>query len=133
MLSKLVHFLKNLFLFTLVIGGIQFLIMRFLFEEQSFYYNAFAIYGFLYLITSLIYLAVLYINYNFSDYTGYAFMGSSLLKMFIAILFLIPVLTLKEGNTLRDLMAFFIPYFLFLIFETVFVVKLLHADKEKTI
>lgn len=130
MLSKFLSFLLKLSIFTIVLALINYSII-YLIGGYIFYYPIAAIYGFLCTITALIYALLLYINKEFPDYTGYTFMGSSLFKMFLSILFLLPILLNKEVSPLADLAAFFIPYFLYLIFETVFAVDLLNSGKDK--
>jgi len=67
------------------------------------------------------------VHKTFSDKTGFAFMACSLLKMMAAVLFLLPVMLNDTPNPLQDIVAFFIPYFLFLIFETIYAVKLINT------
>lgn len=130
MISAFVSFLKKLSLFTVVLLLINYGIV-YLIKDYEVYYSPLSIHGFLFTITALIYILLLYVNKNFSDYTGYTFMGSSLFKMLLAVLFLLPVLLNKEISPMADLAAFFIPYFLYLIFETVFAVSLLNPSKDK--
>lgn len=131
MISAFVSFLKKLFLFAVVLLLINYAILYLIGDFSATYYSPLSIHGFLFTVTALIYILLLYINKNFSDYTGYTFMGSSLFKMLLAVLFLLPVLLNKEISPMADLAAFFIPYFLYLIFETVFAVSLLNSEKDK--
>lgn len=120
------QFLKYLFSFSLVLCLIQYFLVEEILKQQV-YYSTFAVYGFLFIVTLGIYAALLFIHKNFKDKTGFAFMGLSLFKMFLSVLFLIPVILSKEdqGNMLLDIFTFFIPYFLYLLFETIFAVRLL--------
>ena len=52
-------------------------------------------------------------------------MGFSLFKMMAAIVFLIPLIQSDLESQIPDVSAFFIPYFLYLFFETLFAVRLL--------
>ena len=52
-------------------------------------------------------------------------MGFSLIKMMASIVFLIPLLQSDLKSQIPDVSAFFIPYFLFLFFETIFAVRLI--------
>lgn len=56
------------------------------------------------------------------------FMGATLVKMVLAIVFLLPVLLQKVPNATTDVLNFFIPYFLFLAFEIVSVVRFLKSE-----
>lgn len=130
MVKSLQNFGVKLSLFSIVIGLLHYLWAEYAIQVPLHYTTAVVI-GFLYVLTLLIYTFILYINFNFDEYTGYAFMGGSLLKMFVSIGFLFPVLTLKDAEKVSDLISFFIPYFLFLAFETYCVAKLLMSKDSK--
>ena len=119
-------FLVKLLLFTIIPYVIQFLLTQVVFETDLFYSN-WSIFVFLFLTTLVIYLIVAWVYENFEDKTGFAFMGLSLLKMFAAVVFLLPLLLSDIASALDSIFAFFIPYFLFLLFETLVSVKLLKA------
>ncbi|MGA8854021.1 MAG: hypothetical protein WB492_07580 [Christiangramia sp.] len=127
MQAKLLSFLKLFLPFSFLLFIIQFLLVRYFFEEQ-FYYSTIAIYSFHVIATLLIFLFLVFVNKSFSDKTGFAFMACSLLKMLAAILFLLPMMLNNAANPFLDLLAFFIPYFLFLIFETIYAVKLINKQ-----
>ncbi len=126
--KPLLNFLKVFLPFSLVLFVIQFIVISNL-VEATLYYSTVANYAFHIFATLFIYTILLYINLNFSDKTGFAFMGLSLLKMFAAVLFLLPALLDKEVSNFVQVIAFFIPYFIFLIFETIFAVKLINNNK----
>jgi len=119
-------FLKYLLSFSLVLCLLQYFLVEQILHEPV-YYSTFIIYGFLFVITLGIYAVLLLIHKSFKDKTGFAFMGLSLFKMFLSVLFLLPVILAKEdqGNMILDIFTFFIPYFLYLLFETIFAVRLL--------
>lgn len=133
MKQNLLNFIKYLVLFTLITAGLQYLLIAFVLEPQQYYYNTFSIYAFLFFITLLLYLAILYIHSVFSEYTGYAFMASSFFKMLLSVLFLLPIIRGDDRSYIADVVAFFVPYFLYLFFETFFVVELLKDKKEETV
>ncbi|MCP1995075.1 hypothetical protein [Flavobacterium sp. HSC-61S13] len=133
MKQQLLNFIKYLLLFTIVVGGAQYLFIEFILEPREYYYNTFAIYGFLFAVTLLLFGAILYINSVFSEYTGYAFMASSFFKMILSVLFLLPIIRSDDRSYIADVVVFFIPYFLYLFFETFFVVDLLKDKKEETV
>ncbi|MDN3595885.1 hypothetical protein [Zunongwangia endophytica] len=68
-------------------------------------------------------------NQNYQDKTGFVFMGLGLLKMLAAVLFLLPALLNDEVAIFAQVIAFFAPYFIFLIFETTFTIKLINGNK----
>ncbi|MDT0675344.1 hypothetical protein [Autumnicola musiva] len=122
---KLLLFLKFLLPFTFILLLCQYLIINYLVEKEM-YYSVFSIYAFHLFSTLFIYGLLLFIHKNFQDKTGFAFMGAGLLKMLAAVLFLLPMLLAKVDAAFANVLAFFIPYFLFLAFETVFAVKLIN-------
>lgn len=119
-------FIIRLLLFTLILIGVHYLIIQNL-EGVDFYYDLPSIYLFLVLATLLIYLALVFIFVKYRQYTGYAFMGSSLIKMLAAIIFLLPMLLEKPEQIFLNIISFFIPYFLYLVFETIYAVKLINS------
>ncbi|MDT0647208.1 hypothetical protein RM545_10955 [Zunongwangia sp. F260] len=126
MKGKIVAFLKVLLPFALILGFIQFLIIQYIVEVEL-YYSIFSIYTFHILVTFLIYLALVFVNANFEDKTGFAFMSLSLFKMLAAIIFLLPMMLAEVEAIFGSLISFFISYFFFLIFETIYVVKLINS------
>jgi hypothetical protein len=126
MQARLLSFLKTFIPFSLVLFLIQFLLVNYLLEIE-FYYSTLAVYGFHVTATFLIYLFLVFVNESYHDKTGFAFMACSLLKMLAAVLFLLPMMLADVANPFQDLLAFFIPYFLYLIFETIYAVKLINT------
>ncbi|WP_300433649.1 hypothetical protein [Christiangramia sp.] len=122
----LIQFLKPFIPFSILLFTIQFILVNYVFEI-TFYYSVVAVYAFHISATFLIYLFLVYVNKSFGDKTGFAFMACSLLKMLAAVLFLLPMMLNDAPNPFQDMIAFFIPYFLFLIFETVYAVKLINT------
>jgi len=120
------QFLKYLLSFTLVLCMLQYFVIE-EFLNKEIYYSTFVIYGFLFAVTLGVYAILLFVHKSFEDKTGFAFMGLSLFKMFLSILFLIPIILAKgdKETMVLDIFAFFVPYFLFLLFETIFAVRLL--------
>jgi hypothetical protein len=94
------------------------------------YYSLVSIYAF-HIISALTVTAIIHWVYKSSqDHTGFAFMGTSLLKMLAAIVFLLPSFLADEKPDFGNILNFFIPYFLFLIFEATQVVKLINSKGE---
>lgn len=126
MKKQILHFLKGFVPFTLIIFTIHFLIVNYL-DGVTFYYSLPVIYLFHILSTLIVYLAMVLVYSKSRDYTGYTFMGGSLLKMMAAVVFLLPMLLNNTENPFANILSFFIPYFLYLIFETIYAVKLINA------
>ncbi len=127
MKDQIIQFLTRLLPFTIILFFAQYLFINFALEDYEFFYSTYAIYLFHFLATFIIYLILVWIYQNFRDKAGFAFMGASLIKMLAAIIFLLPMLLNNTGNAFGDLLSFFIPYFLYLIFETFYAVRLINA------
>ena len=125
MQTKLIPFLQFFIPFSLLLFGLQFALVNYLLETNL-YYSTMSIYAFHVIATLLIYLFLIYVHNTFRDKTGFAFMGCSLLKMMAAVLFLLPMMLSDVANPFQDMIAFFVPYFLFLIFETIYAVRLIN-------
>lgn len=126
MKGKLLAFSKVLVPFAVILGFLQFLIIYYLVDAEL-YYSIFSIYSFHILVTFIIYFALVFIHKSFEEKTGFAFMALSLFKMLAAILFLLPMMLAEVEAPFASLISFFVPYFFFLIFETIYVVKLINS------
>ena len=125
-MNRTLDFLKYFIPFSIVLFVAQYFTMQSLSEKYNFFYAAWSIYLFNILATFVVYLLLIYINKNFSTYTGFAFLGAIFFRMMAAIVFLIPFIKSDVANPIVDVSTFFIPYFLFLLFETVFTIKLIN-------
>ena len=124
-MQQFYKFLKSIIPFTIVLFFIQYYIIGSFFQNTIFFYSTWSIYLFHLVITLVSYGFLLFVNKTFADKTGFAFMGFSLFKMMAAIVFLIPLIQSDLKSQIPDVSAFFIPYFLYLFFETLFAVRLL--------
>ncbi|TDN87388.1 hypothetical protein DET49_11278 [Salegentibacter sp. 24] len=127
MKNELLAFLKRLLPFSVLLCLIQFLLQTYVLDVE-FYYSSFSIYLFLFMATLLIYLSLVFVYRAFPDKAGFAFMGLSLIKMLAAVIFLLPLVLNEVNDVFINILAFFIPYFLFLIFETLYAVKLINKE-----
>jgi len=127
MQAKLISFLKVFLPFSIILFAIQFAIVNYLLDTEL-YYSTLAVYIFNILATFFIYLFLVFVKGSFGDKTGFAFMACSLFKMLAAVLFLLPMMLNNAPHPFQDMIAFFIPYFLFLIFETIYAVKLINIE-----
>ncbi|MCL5127293.1 DUF6168 family protein [Algibacter sp. L4_22] len=126
MKNKLISFSIILIPFSLILFALQLFIVKKVGLDLSLFFNTCSVYIFHSIATLLVYISVLFVNKTYSDKTGFAFMACGLIKMMASIVFLLPLIQNKELNAINDVIAFFIPYFLFLLLETVYVVKLLN-------
>lgn len=110
---------------TLVLCVLQMFLVQKLESSYAFYLSTWSIYVFHFIATLIIYTFIVYVNNVFSDKTGFAFMACGVLKMFASIVFLLPLILNSKETPLSDVFAFFVPYFIFLFLETLFVIKML--------
>lgn len=127
MKEQLLHFLKGFIPFTFILIVIHYLIISNI-DDINFYYGLPAIYLFHIAATLIIYLGLILVYSKAREYTGYTFMGAGLLKMLAAVLFLLPMILDKTERPFLNIISFFIPYFLYLMFETYYAVKLLNSQ-----
>lgn len=125
-MQAFLNFSKYLIPFSILLYLTQYLVVSTFFGDISFFYSLWSIYIFHIIITLLSYLFLLFVHKSFPDYTGFAFMGFSLLKMLAAVVFLIPLLQSEMISKIGDVAMFFVPYFLYLFFETFFAIRLIN-------
>tara|TARA_R110002072_G_scaffold235697_9_gene393410 strand:+ start:4434 stop:4832 length:399 start_codon:yes stop_codon:yes gene_type:complete len=118
-LKREVTFVMLLLLFTLLLFAIHWYISFHFFEDVELILPLYAIYGFHFITVLIVYTIV-----NFKHAAGKTqifplFMGATLLKMILCIVFLLPVLLKPNENAILEVFNFFIPYFLYLAFEIV--------------
>lgn len=94
--------------------------------NYHFYYPVYSIYMFLFTITLIILLLLMVVYQNYKEKTGFAFMVFSVLKMAFSVVFLIPLINSDLNNKIPDVLSFFIPFFIFLIFETKVVLTMIN-------
>ncbi|HAH56210.1 MAG TPA: hypothetical protein DCM02_13260 [Flavobacterium sp.] len=129
--SRQISFLTQSFLFAIVIFCSHSYLLFYFATYTVFFFPIWHIYLFNLLATVLLYTIV---NYKYSkDKTTVfnTFMLSTLLKMVLVIVFLLPLLIGEIKDKKPDVFNFFITYFLFLIFEVYSIVKLLQNNVSK--
>ena len=122
-------FLLKLGLFTFLVGGVHFYLFNSLFAGTLIFFGLWQIYAFHFVTVLLIYSVI---NYKYSHGKTAIFnyfMVATLLKMALALVFLLPLILSDLPNKLPDAINFFIPYFLFLAFEVYGVVFLLNKPE----
>ncbi len=113
--SILLYFVQNF-----VIGELS--------AKFEFYLSTVNIYLFHAGVTLLIFCILLTVSRASFTSTGYAFFACSLLKILASVVFLIPFFKLKGIYKIPDALAFFAPYFIYLILETYFALRLMRKD-----
>lgn len=126
---RLSYFLSKLIIFTFSLGISHFFVVNIL--EKKLYFSTSLTISFLFFTSLITYLVVFYTNAYFKEYTGYAFMAMGVLKMFVSVLFLLPVISNKDLEKTSDIISFFIPFFMYLVFVTYYSVQLLTKQEDK--
>ncbi len=120
-------FLIILLIFAVVLFAVHSYLVHY-FVDTSFFFPLWQIYAFHCFVTLIIYTIINYKHSEGKTEIFNIFMASTLLKMIIAILFLLPLILSEIENKKLDVFNFFIPYFCFLAFEVYFLTDIL---KEK--
>ncbi|MHA3788462.1 hypothetical protein ACX0HA_09655 [Flavobacterium hauense] len=116
--------------FLLLLSATLFLSHNFIADEffkGEFYYQIWHIYAFLGIATLGILMIMNFIHKNFPDKTGFAFMGLSIFKIAASVIFFIPLMNAQVPNPVGDVLNFFVPYFIYLLVEVVFAVRLINS------
>ncbi len=120
-------FLIKLLLFAIIMYLVHSYVLHYLVNE-TFFFPLWHIYVFHSIVTLLLYGIINYKHAIGKIEIFNTFMFSTLLKMIIAILFLLPLLLSDFENKQADVFNFFISYFLFLAFEVYFISTLLNEN-----
>lgn len=115
--KNLPNFLWQLLVFAAVLFGIHYYIFFTFFEGMPLYFPLWTIYAFNTLLVIVMYSVILYkvIKENKNAYM--LFLTLTMVKMVLAIIFLVPLFGGKAQHPQAEVFNFFIPYFLFLAFE----------------
>lgn len=128
--TKLLKYLKILVPLSILLAGMQYLVVQYLSTEFNFYLSTWSIYVFHFGITFCTLLALIAVSNILYDKVGFAFIACSLLKMFASLVFLIPLIKAQETSKIPDAFAFFVPYFIYLGIETYFTIRLLGSGES---
>jgi hypothetical protein len=125
MIKRFLFSILFLLLITMIVGVFHYLIIK----NLSLFIPLINIYLFNFLMT-VMGLAILYLIYDkFNDKVGFTFLAIGIIKMAIAVSFLMPLIKSNFSNKIPDTLNFFFCYFIFLIIESVFMVKLLNKKQ----
>ncbi len=120
-------FLIRLIGFTILLFLIHTYIIYQFFEEQL-YFPIWTIYIFNAVLVCIVYFILNYKVRQGSKKMYELFLGLTMLKMGLAIVFLLPLFFGKSDHSQLEVINFFIPYFLFLAFEIFSLNKFLQKD-----
>lgn len=116
MIKETMRFLVALVVFTGILFGIHFYILS-QFFEGTLYFPIWIIYIFNAVLVFVVFSVIRFKAQQKSDKLYQLFLGLTILKMVLAIVFLLPLFFEKSEHTQLEVINFFIPYFLFLAFE----------------
>lgn len=117
MKTELGSFIVKWLGFTAIIFGVHYYIFTVLFSDLALYFPLWSIYLFNAGLVLLVFLIIRYQVSKGSTKSYSLFLILTLVKMALAIVFLLPLFVGKSENPIPDIANFFIPYFLFLGFE----------------
>ena len=98
--------------------------------KYHFYYSVSHIYLFHFLVTLVVFFVVFLFSRTKPLYIRFGFVGMILLKLFAALLFLWPLITLEDVSKIPDLCSFFAPYFIFLLIEVLLTIRVLRLTYD---
>ncbi len=124
MTKDTISFILALLLFSIILFGVHFYII-FQFFDADFYFPIWTIYVFNTLLVFIVYGILRYKSIQGSKNIYQTFLLLTLAKMALILVFLIPLFIGKSKHIQFEVFNFFIPYFLFLIFEIFHINKFL--------
>ena len=116
MTKQTLSFVLRLLIFSAILFGIHFYIISQFFEGEL-HFPLWSIYVFNAVLVLIVYSVLNFKNRQGSDKMYQLFLGLTLFKMILAIVFLLPLFFGKSNHAQLEVINFFIPYFLFLGFE----------------
>jgi hypothetical protein len=120
-----VEFIVQLIFISLVLFGVHSYLAHYFLHTSALFFPLWHIYLFHFFVTIILFSVLNYKYKSGQKNIFNFFMGLTLLKMILAILFLLPLLVSDFEYKQADVFNFFIPYFLFLSFEIFSVLKIL--------
>jgi hypothetical protein len=131
MIKKITRLFVYLIPITVLFYFCQEFILSTYFSQVEFKLSTFSIYLFHFLTVAVSYTSLVLVNKYFFQQTGYAFLAFGIIKMGLSVFFLMPVIDSDIPNKIPDVLSFFIPFFIFLLLETIISVNLLNSSDLK--
>lgn len=120
-------FLLKLLIFTIVLFAVHSYLLHYL-VDITLFFPLWQVYAFHFVVTLIIYSIINYKHSAGKKEIFNMFLASSMVKMIMAMLFLLPLLLHEAENKIPDVLNFFIPYFCLLAFEVYFITNLLNNE-----
>lgn len=124
MVKELGVFLIKLLAFSLVLFAVHYYILH-LFFTGTLYFPLWAVYLFNGVLVLAVYVVMRWYAAQGNKGMFKIFLWLTLAKMALVIIFLLPLFLKRSDHTQVEIFNFFIPYFLFLLFETIALNKFL--------
>lgn len=118
-IKREIQFLVMLLVFTFLLFVIHWYIFFHFFSDIALVLPLWTIYGFHFITVFLVYSIINFMESRGNKQVFILFMGATLFKMILTIVFLLPILLQPNDNATLEVFNFFIPYFLYLAFEIV--------------
>ena len=128
MISGIRDFVLKLAGFSVLLFLIHFYIIN-QFFTGTLYFAIWTIYVFNAILVLLVYSVIIYKINQGARKIYQLFLGLTIVKMGLAVIFLLPLFFGKSDHAQLEVINFFIPYFLFLAFEILSLNKLQHRAK----
>lgn len=123
-------FTVQLFLLSVTLFGLHSYLFSYLGNSSLILLPLWQIYLFHTIIVFVFYTWILFSYSKGKNEIFNYFMTGTLIKMVLALLFLLPVFISELATKRPDVFNFFIPYFLFLAFEVVTITRLINRGKD---
>ena len=122
-------FLLQLSIFTVILFLLHKYLIQNFFSSTNFYFETWQIYLFQFVSVAALIYFLQHRSKIKPDKVLNTFVLLSLLKMAAVIVFLLPLFFDKSINAKPAVFSFFVPYFLFLILESYYALKILNEEK----
>jgi len=116
MIKEITSFILKLFVFTLLLFSVHYYTLN-QFFDGALHFPLWTIYAFNSVLVMIVYTIISYKNKQGSKKMYQLFLGLTILKMVLAVVFLLPLFLGKSDHAQLEVINFFIPYFIFLGFE----------------
>ncbi|MFT5077091.1 MAG: hypothetical protein ACJAX7_002156 [Saprospiraceae bacterium] len=117
MKKELNSFIFQLLALSAILTGVHYYIFHIFFSEINLSLPLWSIYLFNIVLVIAVFGIIFYKTSKGGQSSYTIFLVSTLIKMALAIVFLLPLFVGKSENSVTEVINFFIPYFIFLAFE----------------
>lgn len=131
MKNEISGFLLKWAAFTALLFAVHYYIFFNFFSEIELYFPLWTIYAFNAILVLIVYSIIRYRVRQGLEKVYNLFLILTLVKMALAVVFLLPLFTGKSEQPRMEVINFFIPYFLFLAFEIFALNKFFKNDETK--